>query len=232
MSNILKFVNSLKYTFSITLITIVLASCNNEKPQNSELLKQKITKENLITLSNKLIEDKNISPIEIDYFMSYLNDNGRFKDSIFGKTINEIIQSQKSKDLKNKQVTLNQIAKKTTFNHTFAILVDEIKPFDEEGKKPVNLFIYQMSNMGSKTIKQVEGFIEFYDAQSTLIKKYGVNMEYNLEPGKAVTQQFPYDHDSDNPRDIYIRTNYKNTIIVWNPVKMKFADGSVIDLSL
>lgn len=208
-------------------------SCDNQnKPQSSNYLNEKITSENLIQLSEKLVADNSITVADIDYVNSYLGNFGIYRDSILGKTLGEIITSQKSKDLKNKKIFLSQLSKKTAINHTFAIVLDSITAFDEVGKKPVSLFYYQMANIGNKDLKQVEGFIEFHDAQGTLIKKFGVNMQYNLKAGNTVSQRFPYDFDGNNPRDIYVRENYKNSVIVWVPQKVTFADNSIIDLSL
>ena len=213
------------------IIVVSFISYHKEEKVESVLL-EKITTENLIDISDKISKNKNIQVEDLDYFLSYLNTYSAYRDSIFGKSPIEIINSQKNREIESKKQTLMQVAKKNTFNHTFAIILDEIKPYDETGKMPINLFIYKMSNMSKKTITKVEGFIEFYDNQSTLIKKYGVSVDYVIEPNKAITQQYPYNHDITNPRDIYIRENYKNTLIVWKPMKITFKDGSVIDMNI
>lgn len=226
-----KTVQKIAQKIVLVLIIVSFISCNNEEKVESVLL-EKITTENLIEISDKISKNKNIQAEDLDYFLGYLNSYSGYRDSIFGKSPIEMINSQKNRELESKKQTLLQVAKKNTFNHSFAIVLDEIKPYDETDKMPVNLFIYKMSNMSKKTITKVEGFIEFYDNQSTLIKKYGVSVDYVIEPNKAITQQYPYNHDITNPRDIYIRENYKNTLIVWKPIKITFKDGSIIDLNI
>lgn len=223
------FFNKSKLLLVLSL-TFVLYSCetNNKVIE----LDTKITPENLTTIVEKISTNDKVESAKIDLLISYFNNYSSFRDSLIGKTLNEIIESELKRERNNKSLTFKQLSKNLAFNNTFAIVLDTIKTYDEDNKIPINLFIYSMKNMGNKTIKSVNGFIEFYDGQNNLIKKYGVDFKYKLLPGKTVSQQYPYDHDPNNPRDIYIRTSYKNTIIIWKPIKLEYEDGSVLDLSI
>lgn len=211
-------------------LCFAFVSCDN----NNQVieLNTKITPENITNIVEKISANKDFDTEKIDLIINYFNNYSSYRDSLIGKTLNEIIESELKKERINKNIIINQLSKNIAFNNTFAIVLDTIKAYDEEKKIPINLFIYSMKNMGNKTIKSVNGFIEFYDGQNNLIKKYGVEFNYKLLSGKTVSQQFPYDHDPNNPRDIYIRTSYKSTVIIWKPIKLVYEDGTILDLSI
>jgi hypothetical protein len=222
-------VNTKKILMILTLVSLII-SCNDDR-QVLEL-NTEITTENITKIVDKISENKEIDNQKIDLIINYFNNYSNYRDSLIGKTLNEILESETKKERTKKNQIIKQLSKNIAFNNTFAIVLETIKTYDEENKIPINLFIYAMKNMGNKTIKSVNGFIEFYDGQNNLIKKYGVEFNYKLLPGKSVTQQFPYDHDPNNPRDIYIRTSYKSTIIIWKPIRLVYEDGTLIDLSI
>lgn len=72
----------------ITIMVMVLAGCTNIK-------EQKISKENVVKIQNKVLAGKGLKPEEVQYFLLGASAMVKEKGNVFGKTVGEVIEEGK-----------------------------------------------------------------------------------------------------------------------------------------
>ncbi len=221
---------------SLILIAALFATsfvaCSSEKEvdiNSSNVANTKITLHNLEEVSNKLAEAENISTRDIELFVNALTRLGSEKDSIVGKTVSEIVASQK-RFLKDRasEVLRNSGARISLFlNHTFKYVGIQFN--DEDPQNKINNIVFEVLNTSDKPIKKLEGRLQFYTQAGELVKIYNLSTatEISENTNKPLRFSMPFKYDDNSQRDQIIR-NSKNLNAVWTPTTLEFSDGTKI----
>ncbi len=223
---------NLKLLSLLVAAVVFFTACNNQKNDEltSPVAKEKITLHNLEDISNKIAADSSFSQENIEYFINAITRVGAEKDSLVGKTIAEIISSQK-KFLKDRTIeTLkNSGARISLFlNHTFHYAGINFNDADKNNK--INNLVFDIKNTSDKVIKKVEGRLFFYTPNGELVKLYNLvtATEIPVNTEKPMRFSMPFQHLEDNQRDKIIRES-TNLRAVWTPTLIEFADGTKIE---
>ena len=220
---------NLKNIIFLIVTCSLLFACGRQKPV---IFKEKITEENLPSLYEKFKNDKSVSREDIDNFANGLSRTGLNRDSLFGKTVEEIIESQKDYNygvsLAGLKTVLN--VPEVAVSHTFQFLkLVEIDTVVESKNLEANVLYFKITNTSKKAISNLNGVINVY-FQSQLIKQFPVSVNQTINLGEyAELRSLPYQHDENSPNDRAVRAG-KSLSIVWQPYTVQFADGTKISL--
>lgn len=206
-----------------------LISCQKSENDPS-FYKEKINTKSLSNIGEIITNTENMSTEDLRLLNSAINYYSPVKDSLNGKTIGELITSQRERE---KQNAMNQL-KATSFNvassQALKFNISKFEPIDQEGGKPLNVPTYQFMNVSDKTIKKIEGFLNVYNGNQ-LVKRYTVEVEKDIPAEKTLNQPYPYEHKTDNQRDVVVRENFNKLRKVWIPTLIEFEDGTTLDRS-
>ncbi len=207
------------------LITLLIASCTESK---SPLLNQKLSKNNIISLSEKLNKDRLISNHQLEYFATGLNEMLANGDSLVGKSVENIISvgsKQKRKSILSSAVSNSS---KAEISLAISYRLNSFSPSDSEGNlQNVASFIFQ--NNTDIDINKVEGTLEIrYKEHNKLLKNFPVLITDIIPAGKAIQKNISYIHDPNNNRDILLRQDLNKLIAVWVPKSVEFVSGKKI----
>lgn len=221
--------------FSKALLIIVLvgliSSCGDRKPK-SQYLNEKITKNNLYSLAQKIAEENKMTREDIQLLTGAVNRLGVNADSIVGKSVSELIKIQeeflRTQDFKQ---MISILAKAEIIaNHTIQYV--GMKPLDTLGNS-YDYLIFDVTNNSSKSIKELVGQFRFLDANGTIIKAYPIELSKvmtaspELKPNETRRFVYPFFHDKNNQRDEMVRAN-KGLQVVWFPTVMEYTDKTKI----
>lgn len=206
----------------VLFITLVI-SVNSGLAQKNEILDTKITNDNLITLSQGIIENDEFSKDEIEAFSKGITRIGVFRDSLQTMTVADVITSQKRHIRGLYASNLLRIAARvemvmnTEFNYV------GISPQDED-EKQLNMIIYEIKNMADNAIVRIEGTLTYYNQANQIVKIFRLRTSENINPDEKKRIGQPFIHNSENERDIMLRES-NNLKVVWNPVYLEYSDG-------
>ncbi|MBI5326068.1 MAG: hypothetical protein HZB41_12480 [Ignavibacteriae bacterium] len=217
-----------KQSILFLFIFILLLSCSEKK--KSDLLDEKITKDNLITISEKIKNDKNISIEELELFSNGLARYGGISiDSILGKKVNDIIDKQREF---KKEYILNMLKTQSAnlqihLNLGFKYI--GVQKADTDTLQS-NILHFQILNKSNKTIKHIKGELEFYDLNNQIVKRFPIDVIFNLEKGQEFRFTDSYKHEQGNPRDTIIRSKFVRLQALWKPTLLEFSDGKKLEV--
>ncbi len=217
--------------FSICAV-IFLNSCQQD--QQSPILNEVITKDNIAKLPGKISSDKLFSKEEIDLFSTSLARMVMNKDTVIGKTVAEVINKETELQRNNSMTGLaGSLARfEILQNHKFKYI--GLLPKDD-AEQPMDIIVYELTNTSDKEIKNIAGSLQFRNPlNQAVIKLYNINSadllnKQTIKPGETKKLAYPYKHDNFNVRDSIMRQS-KNLHALWTPSSIEYSDGSVITL--
>lgn len=216
-----------------TLLILSLISCSQEK--KSKLLSTKITDSNLIELTQKMENDKDLSINDLKDFKSGFQILGQVKDSLIGKTVGDIIDYSRNIKLTKEANEIKNIANVAMMNYSLTVQAKSINPSDNQTNM-FNIASYSIENKTDKEIVEINGFINLNTTdKNELVKRLPLNLNAKNLQGKTfkagTTEQinYPYNHDPKNQRDNYIRQAPNNLRAFWFPEKIVFSDGTTLE---
>ncbi|TAL71133.1 MAG: hypothetical protein EPN82_00525 [Bacteroidetes bacterium] len=211
-----------KLSLIILIFSAFIISCSGNK--KSTLLDEVITRDNLITITDKLKNDKDITSDELELFSNGLSRLGISVDSIVGEKVGDIIEKQREF---KKEYILKMLGAQTANLQIHLNLVFKYIGVQKADSDTLltNILHFQMTNKSDKTIKHVEGELEFYDMNNQIVKRFPIMISYNLEKGKESRFTDSYKHDPSNPRDTIIRSKYVRLQALWKPTLLEFTNG-------
>ncbi|MCX6155103.1 MAG: hypothetical protein NT007_13200 [Candidatus Kapabacteria bacterium] len=215
---------TVKLSLSIVLI-LALVACGKQKPI---VFSEKITEEGLSNLFEKVKSDKSISREDIDNFSNGLSRIGLKRDSLFNKTVEQIIESQKEYNIEVSLSGLESSVKRSqvAVSHKFEYL--KMAAIDTLGKDATVIY-FKITNTSKKALTNILGSINVY-YENQIIKQFPVNIVQTINVDEfAEIRTSPYEHDESNPYDRAVRRGEKARV-VWQPYSIQFADGTQISL--
>ena len=102
-------------------------------------------------------------------------------------------------------------------------------------EKYINILVYTITNTADKDIKNIQGRLQFLNAQGAMIKSYPLDALKSLN-GKVIktNETFKltsfFNHDPLSPRDRTIRGQLANLRPVWTATMIEFVDGTTLSL--
>lgn len=219
-----------KTLFIFALISIITA-CGDQKPK-SQFLDEKVTKDNLYSLAQKISEENKMSREDIQLLTGAVNRLGLNVDSIVGKSIGELIKVQDEfiRQQEFKQMVSILAKAEIIANHTIKYI--GLKPLDTLGNS-YDYLVFDVTNNSEKSIKELTGQFRFLDANGTIIKAYPIELSKiitspaELKPKETRRFVYPFFHDKNNQRDEIVR-NTKGLQVVWFPTVMEYTDKTKI----
>lgn len=204
------------------IISFILFSCSGEK--KSALLDEVITKNNLISIYERLKSDKDISIEELEMFSNGLSSYNFSIDSVLGKKVWDIIEKQRANKRDYILKILNTQSANFQIHMNLGFKYLGVQKADSDNVQ-TNILHYELSNKSDKPIKKIEGDLEFYDLNNQIVKRFPVVVTYNLDKDKTARFTEAYKHEQGNPRDTIIRSKYVRLQALWKPTLLEFADG-------
>lgn len=216
----------------LTFISLAIITSCQQAEKNPAVYKETITKDNLIELSEKVENTKELDALDLQYFNAGITRLGVI-DSLNGKTIGEVINLQKEFQRVQSATALSNTAPRIqlVMNHGFKYI--GVAPKDDAGT-PLNIIVYEVTNKSEKDMVDLQGGLQFVTNQGNkLVKVYPIKSSIVLEkngpikPGETRRLALPFDHVSTSVRDSIVR-NINNLKHLWQPVEITFADGTKI----
>ncbi|OGU11932.1 MAG: hypothetical protein A2X61_13495 [Ignavibacteria bacterium GWB2_35_12] len=211
-----------KQMFGLILTVLFLFSCSSEK--KSDMLDEVITGDNLISITEKLKTDKDVTSEELELYSNGLARSGISVDSIIGKKVGDIIEKQRNF---KKEYILDMLSTQTSnlqIHMNLGFKYIGVQKADNDTLLS-NILHFEMKNKSNSTIKKVEGELEFYDLNNQIVKRFPIRVNYNIEKGKDLKFTDSYQHVPSNPRDTIIRSKFVRLQALWKPTLLEFADG-------
>lgn len=218
-------------TIAILTVLVLITSCGDKKPQ-SQFLNQKVTKNNLDSLAQLIINENKISREDIQLLTSAINRLGVNPDSIMGKSLAELIKIQDEFIRQQEFKQMKSIMAKAEILANHKIRYVGIKPLDTLGNS-YDYLIFEVTNNSDKTIKNLTGQFRFTDANGTIIKAYPIELEKimvspnELKPGETRRFAYPFFHDKNNQRDQIVRST-PNLQVLWFPTILEYTDKKIV----
>ncbi len=181
----------------LALVAAMMFACSKDE-YSSALFNEKFTINNFTEIVEKVKADRDISAENITYLNNGLKRLSFFKDSIVGKTVKEVILSEKAwvHDYANKDLAKTadiSILKLNTTNNFYGV----VKAVDQ-ANKDYNRLYFIFNNKYNKPIKRLAGEVLFF------YRPEGSEQQVQLEP-----MEFSYTDK--------IRANAIDTIIFNQP---------------
>lgn len=211
-------------------LSICFTSCNRNGLSDSDVLKEVVREDNLISISEKVAKDQYITAEEIDLFTAAVNRLSDTKDSLIGKSVEQLIEGQKDfkkvQSLSSMQTSLAKAQMFMAHKLTFAGIMTDDKQPDQK----LDFIVYDVQNTTKKEIADVQGTLQFYNKMNQIIKIYPLLSKQvmggkTIKPGETMRVAFPFFHSDTNARDQAMRSNDPK-IAVWQPTMIQFKDSS------
>lgn len=219
-------------SFLMILISLAILSSCQQTEKNPPVYKEVITKENLVELSEKLEQSKELDALDLQYFNAAISRLG-VTDSLAGNTVGAVIKLQKEFARSQAANALISTAPRIELimNHGFKYV--GVAPKDDAGT-PLNVIVYEITNKSDKDLVDLQGGLQFVTPQGNkLVKVYPIKSKTAIEkngaikPGETRRLLLPFDHSNSSVRDSLVR-NINTLKHLWQPIEITFADGSKI----
>jgi len=207
--------------------TLILSGC--EKKRASKLLNEKVTAQNLFEIVDKAKNDSLLSFEELDFFTSAVIRYNNVLDSLYNKTLKQIIEQEMK--IRRRQSAINLAT--NTISAFSRFKYDGWKPIDINGSK-FNVFTYTISNISKNDIKKVYGFLQFLTPNNQLIRAYRINIDQVIKGGQYTQFQSTFKYEEGNKNEEYLvkmlSENPGQIFVSWRPVYLELDNGQKIDL--
>lgn len=213
-----------KIVLTSVLVLFFLTACTKQEYSSSNVMSEKITLHNLKDIAQKIKAEPAMTKEEIELFTNGLIRLGINKDSVVGKTVLDIIKSQKEFVMKQTKAFCETTASRVdvAINHKFAYV--GYQALEQNGQQ-INAIIFEITNLSDKDIRSVRGQLNFYTPDNQLLKVYNLITDRPIKPGELQRFVSPFTHDKNNQRDEIFR-NSKDLRAIWVPMMIEFVDGS------
>ena len=229
MKTLLK--NILLITFSIWLLgcSDVLDNTYSKKTAEGDLERIQTIKR-LDSLDYELLTDFMLKNGLIDPDLKHIDQSY--------KEILELAKEAKIKDTKRKAVVKkiqdsnNQfVSDHMDHMHQAMSMVPERSEIRKDWSSKNGVF-YKMVfvNVGEKTLVGFKGKFSFYDAFDKELKTVDITYNDNIKPLDTLSYTAAIDFTNlSGGNALYYTKDYKDLKIVWQPMKIKFEDGTMLD---
>ncbi|MCX7880199.1 MAG: hypothetical protein N2517_06015 [Ignavibacteria bacterium] len=216
--------------FFVLFLAFSFTGCDKKaKEKASPLLKEKITAQNFFEIVDKIRKDTLLTLEETDLLSSGIARYSNLIDSLYNKTLAEIINLEK--DIRRRQnlsnLTTNAILSFSRFRY------DGWKEVEVE-KSKFNIFTYTISNISNNDIKKLSGFLQFFTANNQLIRAYRLNIDQPIKAKQFTQFQSTFRLDEQNQNELFLikalKENPQQIFVSWRPVYFELDNGQKIDL--
>ncbi|MGB9770647.1 MAG: hypothetical protein ACPLX7_01545 [Candidatus Kapaibacteriota bacterium] len=214
--------------FAFALLLVFSFGCQPNK-KSSKLLGEKITAQNFFDVIDKARKDTLLTIEELDYFNSGVARYSNLIDSLYNKTIKEIIEQEMKLRRRQSGINLatNAIVSFSRFRY------DGWKPIEINGSK-FNVFTYTISNISKNDIKKIYGYLQFFTAGNQLIRAYRINIDQTIKGGQFTQFQSTFQYEKDNKNEEFLvkmlNDSPNQVFVSWRPVYLELDNGQKIDL--
>ncbi len=219
------FSGKIKSVIMLAIFAVAVMGC--DRKQSSPLLAEKLTKDNLIEIAEKMKDDPNISKVDIDHFITGM---ARFqKDSLHGNNVAGVIQKDiDAQRLGSAQSAINAATRmQILVNHRFYF--GGTQKAEAEGNK-FFVPVFDFENLSDKTLTNFQGLIKYLNNQNQLVKVHTVDVSKELGPGEKEKISNPYPFNENNERDKILWDAGGSLKVVWEPTVLKYDDGTVLSM--
>lgn len=216
--------------FSVLLLISFLFTIGCEKKASkSKLLNEKITQENFFDIITQAKSDTLLTYQEIELLANGITRYVRALDSLYNKTVKEIIsreeQIRRQQNLSN--LGVNVIG---TFSR---LRYDSWKPIEVNGTK-LNVFTYTIFNISNINIKKISGYLQFFTANNQFVRAYRINIDQTINSKQFTQFQSTFQEEKGNQNEEFLLKALKqnpNTILVrWLPTFIELDNGKKLNL--
>ena len=206
----------------ILFIIILLSSCSDKN--KSGIKGEIITKDNLVEISQKMKNENSITIEDLDLYTKGLSRYGSNFDSLVGKTVSQVIESERD-FIKNYQInTLLAQSNNLEIHMNLYFKYIGVQKEDTDTMK-MNILHFEIKNKSNQVINKIEGELEFFDNQNQIVKRFPILVELELTPGNEQRFTQVYKHIPENPRDTTIRSPFVQLTALWKPSLLEFKNG-------
>jgi hypothetical protein len=216
---------------TIAVIALAFTSCAEkaDTPLKSEVFQM----DNLSELVTKIKADQKFSKEDLDFFTAALSRNIQTPDSINGKKIGDIIDSQKEFLRKSSITSFTNTVIASTVNSRYV----GWEP-DTVNKGNISGFKIYMKNRSKKDIKRVFGRLNFFNNQNQVLGLFDVNLTVQIGADKEaiILAKIAANNQNNGVNNMQkIRETLEtapNTLFAqWTVMEIEFADGKLISLN-
>lgn len=211
----------LKKLLLVLSIVVLLSACGKNE---SKVKGMQVTLENLAEVAEKVKQDQSITKEEVDLLNSSINYYAPLKDSLKNKTVGDLITAERTRQNDVSRETLSNNLNRIEFNSSIAVAFDNMEKVQEAGKD-ILVATYRFQNTAKTDIKLLKGFLDFFNQQGVIVKRYEIIIDKDIPAGKILTVRYPYGYDDNNERDKAIVANWKDYPRVWKPTLAEFKNG-------
>lgn len=213
-----------KAAILLILIGFVISACTKSEFSNSTTMQEQITLHNLADIAQKVKNEPSFTKEEIELFTNGLIRLAVNKDSVIGKTVLDVVKSQKQFVRSQSAVFCERTASRVDLavNHKFHYV--GLQPRDDD-KQAVDVIVFEITNTSDKEIRNIQGALQFFTQDNQLVKIYNLKFDKQLKPSEMERFGNPFMHDKNSQRDQVIRSS-KNLKAIWNPTLIEFTDGT------
>lgn len=216
------------FIFSLLISFLFTVGCEKKAPK-SKLLNEKITQENFFDIITQAKSDTLLTNQEIELFANGISRYSNALDSLYNKTVKEIIareeQIRRQQNLSN--LGVNVI---TTFSR---FRYDGWKPIEVNGTK-LNVFTYTIFNISNANIRKISGYLQFYTTNNQLIRAYRLNIDQPINSKQFTQFQSTFQLEEGNQNEEFLLKALQenpNTILVrWLPTLIELDNGKKLNL--
>lgn len=221
---------SLKIISLFTFLFILLLSSGCEKKgKKSNLLNEKITADNFFDIITQTKSDTLLTVEEIDLFSNGIARFTNALDSLYNKTVKDIIyreqQIRRQQNISN--LGINAISAFTRFRY------DGWKPIDANGVK-LNVFSYTIFNISNTNVRKLSGYLQFFTTNNQFIRAYPIRVDQIINSKQFTQFQSTFrSEDGNQSEDFLVKALKENpsTILVrWLPTYIELDNGKKLDL--
>ncbi len=213
--------------FAFFFIVLIFAGC--EKKKSSKLLNEKVTEQNFFSLIEKVKKDSLFTLEELDLFSTAIARYSNFVDSLYNKSVKQIIEQERLN--RRRQGFINLVTNAIVAHSRFRY--DGWKPIDINGTQ-FNVFTYTISNISKVNINKISGFLQFSTSNNQLIRAYRINIDQAIPAGQFTQFQSTFRFEQGNRNEELLIKALKespNQIFVsWRPVYIELENGQKINL--
>ncbi|MFN3306426.1 MAG: hypothetical protein ACK42Z_04475 [Candidatus Kapaibacteriota bacterium] len=215
------------WLFAFFFVFLIFVGC--EKKKSSKLLNEKLTQQNFFTLIEKTKNDSLLTFEELDLFNTAIARYSNFVDSLYNKSVKQIIEQERLNRRRQGFINLatNAILAHSRFRY------DGWKPVDINGAQ-FNVFTYTISNISKVNIKKVSGFLQFLTANNQLIRAYRINIDQAIPAGQFTQFQSTFRFEQGNRNEELLIKALKESpnqvFVSWRPVYFELDNGQKIKL--
>jgi hypothetical protein len=225
-----------KYSFlPILFIIITLSSC-------SDVLKNTYSKKTVEGDLERIQAIKRLSNEDYELLTDYMLKNRLIDPDLkhIDQTYLELLElakeDKKKEDAereKNKKIQEDEsqfVSNHTDHMHRALNLVPERCEIRKDWSSK-NGILYKMVffNPGEKTIVAFHGKFAFYDAFDKELKSVDITLNDKIKSQDTLTYTAPVDFTNLGPNTLYVSKDYKDLKVVWQPMKILFEDGVLLD---